>query len=169
MLDEQIVSAVATGNLKAISEQPALLSNLAYSNVLSTNNLGQQNAVSNQQAGNQISAPIVAKAVNTVSDLGPMDSRSAVDVLTNDELAQTIADLKAAVEAFADSKGGGGHHVLRLRDFVFSFNKDEQLVIAVPDVTSKLDVLIPGKFTKEDVEVVVDSSRGVLLKLKRAK
>lgn len=168
MLDEQIVSAVATGNLKAISEQPALLSNLAYSNVLSTNNLGQQNAVSNQQAGNQISAPIVAKAVNTVSDLGPMDSRSAVDVLTNDELAQTIADLKAAVEAFAGSKGGGKDH-LRLRDFVFTINDTGQLVIAIPDGKSNLDVFIPGKFSKEDVEVVVDTGRGVLLRLKRTK
>lgn len=168
MLDEQIVSAVATGNLKAISEQPALLSNLAYSNVLSTNNLGQQNAVSNQQAGNQINAPIVAKAVNTVSDLGPMDSRSAVDVLTNDELAQTIADLKSAVEAFAGSKGGGKDR-LRLRDLVFTINETGQLVIVMPDSKSHLDVFIPGKFSKEGVEVGVDTGTGVTLRLKRSK
>lgn len=166
MLDEQIVSAVATGNLKAISEQPALLSNLAYSNVVSTNNLGQQNAVANQQAGNQISAPIVAKAVNTVSDIGPMDSRSAVDVLTNDELAQTVADLKASVEAFAASQKGGKH--LRLRDLDLLINEQGQLVVVVPDGRA-LEVFIPGKFSKDDVEVAVDTGRGIVLRVKRSR
>ncbi|KAF1007444.1 MAG: hypothetical protein GAK28_01786 [Luteibacter sp.] len=166
MLDQQIVSAVATGNLKAISEQPALLSNLAYANVVATNNLGQQKAVSNQQAGNQVNAPIVAKAVNTVSDLGPMDSRSAVDVLTNDELAQTIADLKSAVEAFAGSRGGG--NFLQLRDLKLRINEHGQLVIGVPD-DKVLDIFIPGKFTKEEVDVAVDTGRGILVKVKRSK
>lgn len=166
MLHEQIVSAVATGNLKAISEQPALLSNLAYSNVVSTTNLGQQNAVANQQAGNQINAPIVAKAVNTVSDLGPMDSRSAVDVLTNNELAQTIADLKASVEAFAAPHKGAKH--LRLRDLELAINDQGQLVVVVPDGRA-LEVVIPGKFTKDDVEVAVDTGRGIVLRVKRSR
>ncbi|WP_345776015.1 hypothetical protein [Rhodanobacter sp. K2T2] len=157
---------MATGNLKAISEQPALLSNLAYSNVVSTTNLGQQNAVANQQAGNQISTPIVAKAVNTVSDLGPMDSRSAVDVLTNNELAQTIADLKASVEAFAAPHKGAKH--LRLRDLDLAINDQGQLVVVVPDGRA-LEVFIPGKFTKDDVEVAVDTGRGIVLRVKRSR
>jgi hypothetical protein len=167
MLHEQIISAVATGNLKAISEQPALLSNLAYSNVVSTTNLGQQNAVANQQAGNQISTPIVAKAVNTVSDLGPMDSRSAVDVLTNNELAQTIADLKASVEAFAAPDKSGKH--LRLRDLDLKFNNRGQLVIAVPDGRQEFEFFIPGKFNKDDVVVAVDTDHGSVIKLKRSR
>ncbi|WP_343205636.1 hypothetical protein [Rhodanobacter sp. ANJX3] len=157
---------MATGNLKAISEQPALLSNLAYSNVVSTTNLGQQNAVANQQAGNQISTPIVAKAVNTVSDLGPMDSRSALDVLTNNELAQTIADLKASVEAFAAPHKGAKH--LRLRDLDLAINDQGQLVVVVPDGRA-LEVFIPGKFTKDDVEVAVDTGRGIVLRVKRSR
>lgn len=99
-LPEDVLSAVAVTNLKAIAEQPAMLSNLAYSNVVVNTNLSQQNAVANQQAMNELGISIVAKATNTVSNLGPLEARSAVDVLTNDELAQTIADLKAAVQAF---------------------------------------------------------------------
>jgi hypothetical protein len=99
-LPEEVVSAVAIGNLKAISEQPAMFSNLAYSNTVANTNLSQQNAVANQQAMNELGISIVAKASNTISNLGPLEARSAVDILTNDELAQTIADMKATLQAF---------------------------------------------------------------------
>lgn len=100
-LNEEVVSAVAIGNLKAISEQPAMLSNLAYSNTVTNTNLSQQNAVANQQAMNELGISIVAKASNTVSNLGPLEARSAVDILTNNELAQTLADLKSTLQAFS--------------------------------------------------------------------
>ena len=100
-LNEEVISAVAIGNLKSISEQPAMLSNLAFMNTAANTNLSQQNAVANQQAMNELGISIVAKASNTVSNLGPLEARSAVDILTNDELAQTIADLKATIQAFA--------------------------------------------------------------------
>ena len=100
-LPSDIVQSVAIGNLKSISEQPAMISNLAYSNVITTTNLSQQNAVSNQQAMNEVGISVVGKTVNNVANLGPLEARSAVDILTNDELAQTIADLKSAVQAFA--------------------------------------------------------------------
>lgn len=99
--DERIIEAVAIGNLKSISEQPAMLSNLAYSNVVANTNLSMQNAVANQQAMNELGVAVTGKAVKTVSDLGPLEARSAVDILTNDEVAQAITDLKAAVQAFA--------------------------------------------------------------------
>jgi hypothetical protein len=102
-LSEEVVSAVAIGNLKAISEQPAMLSNLAHANLVANTNLSQQNAVSNQQALNELGISILAKAANTVSNLQPLEARSAVDILTNDELAQTIADLKGTLEAFVSS------------------------------------------------------------------
>ncbi|MBO9722681.1 R body protein [Xanthomonas phaseoli pv. dieffenbachiae] len=78
-----------------------MLSNLAYSNTVANTNLSQQNAVANQQAMNELGISIVAKASNTISNLGPLEARSAVDILTNDELAQTIADMKATLQAFA--------------------------------------------------------------------
>jgi hypothetical protein len=77
-----------------------MLSNLAFSNLVANTNLSQQNAIANQQAMNELGIAIVGKTVNKVTDLGPLEARSAVDVLTNNELAQTIADLKATVEAF---------------------------------------------------------------------
>lgn len=88
-------------NLKSVGEQPAMISNLAYGNLVNNTNLSQQNAVSNQQAMNELGISIVGKTVNKVSDLGPLEARSAVDILTNNELAQTIADLKATLQAFA--------------------------------------------------------------------
>jgi len=101
-LPEDVVSAVAISNLKSIAEQPAMLSNLAYANLVANTNLSQQNAVAHQQQLNELGISIVAKATNTISNLGPLEARSAVDVLSNNELAQEIADLKGATQAFAN-------------------------------------------------------------------
>jgi hypothetical protein len=38
--------------------------------------------------------------VNTIANLGPLEARSAVDVLTNNSLADEIASLRATLEAF---------------------------------------------------------------------
>ena len=103
VLPDKIVEAVAIGNLKCISEQPAMFSNLAYSNTVANTNLSMQNAVANQQAMNELNVAVTANAVSKVSDLAPLEARSAVDILTNDEVAQAILDLKAAVSAFATS------------------------------------------------------------------
>ena len=100
-IPEDVLSAVAVANVKAIAGQPAMLSNLAYSNVVANTNLSQQNAVAHQQAMNELSISILAKAANLISNLGPLEARSAAEVLTNNELAQTIADLKATTQAFA--------------------------------------------------------------------
>jgi hypothetical protein len=164
-IDEQIVSAVATGNLKAISEQPALISNLAYANVVSSTNLGQQNAVANQQAGNEITVPLVAKAVSTVSDPGPLEARSAVDILSNNELAQTIADLKASVQAFT-AGGGGGHRLPRpLPNLDIRIDANGRLVIVVLEGDMP-EIFVPGRFTRETVDVAVDTNTGVSIRLR---
>lgn len=96
----ETVTVIGVTNLKSVGEQPAMLSNLAYSNTVSNTNLSHQNAVSNQQAMNELAISVVGKTVNKVSDLGPLEARSAVDILTNDEVAQTMADLKATLQAF---------------------------------------------------------------------
>jgi hypothetical protein len=97
----ETVTVIGVSNLKSVAEQPAMLSNLSFSNTVTNTNLSQQNAVSNQQAMNELGISILGKTVNKVSDLGPLEARSAVDILTNNELAQTIADLKSSLEAFA--------------------------------------------------------------------
>jgi hypothetical protein len=168
MLDEQIVNAVATGNLKAISEQPALLSNLAFANVVSSTNLGHQNAVSHQDAGQRITVPLVAKAVSTVSDPGPLEARSAVDVLSNNELAQSIADLKSVVEAFAGGKGGGQRHLHRTRDIEVVIDEHGRLRIVL--LSGELpEIFVPGAFTRESIDVRVDTSRGAYIRIRKSR
>lgn len=164
MLNEEVLSAVAIGNLKAISEQPAMLSNLAFSNVVSTNNLGQQNAVANQQAVGELGVSIVAKGSNTISNIGPLEARSAVDILTNNELAETIADLKATLQAFDGSSGKGGAGVRsllkKLIDLGVRIDEDGRVIVS-PGTT----VIFPGKFTHEQVEVRIEN-HGVVVKVK---
>lgn len=97
---EDLVASADIGHLKAMSEQPSALSDLAFSNLIANVNLSQQNAIANQQAMNELGISIVGKTVNTITNLGPLEARSAVDILSSNELAQTIADLKATLEAF---------------------------------------------------------------------
>ena len=101
-IDAGIIEGVAIANFKSIAEQPAMLSNLAYSNTVANTNLSWQNAVSHQQAMNELGLSVTAASVNTVKNLTPLEARSAVDVLTNDELAAEIAGLKATLQAFSN-------------------------------------------------------------------
>ena len=96
-LDPGIIEAVAIGNLKSISEQPAMLSNLAYSNTVVNTNLSMQNAVSNQQSLNELGIAVLGKTVNLVTTLGPLEARSADEILTGNFVAEMIIDLKAAI------------------------------------------------------------------------
>lgn len=163
MLNEEVVSAVAINNLKAISEQPAMLSNLAFANAVVSTNLGQQNAVQHQRSVSELGISIVASGTNTVSNLDPMHARSAVDVLTNNELAQTIADLKGAVQAFAaappgpDGRPGGGGSLWKvLKELIkLGLRVDERGEVVVPD---SVPFLIPGRFEREDVKIVLDDA-----------
>ena len=113
-----------------------MISNLAFSNLVSTNNLGSQNAVSNQQAVNEIGISVLAKGSNTISNLGPMEARSSVEILTNNELAETIADLKATLQAFHNNG--------------IKINKKGQVV-----VTQGTTIIIPGVFTKESIKATI--------------
>ena len=99
-LSEDVVEAVAVGNLKSIAEQPAMLSNLAYSNTVVNTNLSMQNAVANQQTVNQLGVATLSMTVNNVSNLGPLESKSATEILTGNTVAEEIVDLKATVQAF---------------------------------------------------------------------
>ena len=85
---------------KPITDQPAILSNLALANVIANVNLSQQNAIANQQALNELGISIVGKTVNLITNLGPLEAKSAEELLTGNSLAETIADLKATLAAF---------------------------------------------------------------------
>ena len=93
-----ITGAIAISSVLAESCQAGMICDLAMSNAISNMNASQQNAVSNQQNLNQVNMAISSKTASSVSKLSPLEARSAVDVLTNNELAQAIADLKATVK-----------------------------------------------------------------------
>jgi len=99
-LPDDIRESIAIGNVKSVGEQPSMLSNLAYANLISNVNLAQQNAVSNQQAMNQLQITVTGKAVNRVSDLSPLEAVAVTKLDTGNDVAQQLADLKATVNAF---------------------------------------------------------------------
>jgi hypothetical protein len=98
-LPEDIRSAVAVANVKSVAEQPALLSNLAFANLLANVNLSQQNAVSHQQAMTQLMASVVTKAVNQIANLSPQESLAINKLDYANDLAPILVELKSTVEA----------------------------------------------------------------------
>lgn len=104
----EVASVLQVTSLDTTGGQSARLSNLGQANVVSNVDRSAQNAVANQQAHAQLALSVLGQAVTSVQNLGPMEARSSVDILTNNEMAQTIADLKATTQAFAGGRGGGG-------------------------------------------------------------
>ena len=94
---EQTETAVAIANVKSVAEQPAMLSNMMFGNLISNINLTQQNAASNQQAMNEVGRAVTGKVVNTILNLGPLEAMSALQILTGQMVAEELIDIKGAV------------------------------------------------------------------------
>jgi hypothetical protein len=91
LLPNDIQEAVAKGD---VSEQLPMLSNVSFSNLITNDNLSQQNTVSNQQAMNQLALTVIAATVNRISDSDPMEA-VAINMLNNDnDLAAQLAEFK---------------------------------------------------------------------------
>ena len=97
-----VIEAVALTGL-ATAQQASAVSDLAFSNQVSSTGMAARSQVANQDAMNRLHHGILSKAVASVQAPGPVTARSAVDMLSSNALAQEIADLKAAVAAFASS------------------------------------------------------------------
>jgi hypothetical protein len=95
-LPDDIRESVAISNIKSVGEQPSMLSNLSFSNLITNDNLSQQNAISNQQAMNQLAITVAAKATNRISDPDPRDAISINELDTGNDLAAQLAELRAA-------------------------------------------------------------------------
>lgn len=104
-IPSDVIAGVAIANMLAESSGPAAISNLAIANTVANNRAAGQNAVTNQQAMQQVQLASTASAVSKVQDLQPLEARSSVDVLTNNELAQTLADMKATLQAMRGQPG----------------------------------------------------------------
>ena len=97
VVNPQTVDSMTIGNVKTIAETLAAANaNLAQ---VATHSLGlsMQNAVSQQQAMNQISNAVVTQAVNMLLNIDPMEAVGAAKLLTGNDVAQQIAQLAAAV------------------------------------------------------------------------
>jgi hypothetical protein len=103
-LPNDIRESVAIGNIKSVAEQPAMLSNLAFANLTANNNLSQQNAVSNQQAMNQLTLTVTGKTVNRISDLSPAEASAIQEIQSGSDLAAQLAGLRAAVNPNGQKK-----------------------------------------------------------------
>lgn len=103
-LSDNILESVAISGVTSIAGQPAMLSNLAFSNTLSNVNLSQENSVANQQALNEVGICVTGKQVQLLSSLDPLQSKSALEILTGNAMAEMISALKAATTAFKEKK-----------------------------------------------------------------
>lgn len=102
-LPSDIVQAIAISNAKSIGEQPAILANLALSQQIFNQNLQQQNAVSHQQALNQIKLAVVGKFIAMIDSIGWSDDGAI------EKMATDIEKLVQQLERILDGKVGSGH------------------------------------------------------------
>ena len=102
----ETATVVGATSLTVTGQSSSMVSNLAFANAVSNKNRSHQNALSLQQNMNGLGIAIVGKAANDVANLGPLEGRSSVDVLTDNALADAIAGLKGAVAAFGGGAGG---------------------------------------------------------------
>ena len=87
-----------------IAQQGALVSNLAFANQAANTDLAGRAQNTRQQGMDQLRLSILANAVRGVQAQTPTEARAAVTALTDNETARTIADLRAAVQAFSGKR-----------------------------------------------------------------
>ena len=68
-------------NTATIAQQPSMLSNQSFSNLLFNINLSQHNAIAFQRSMNQLSITVTAKSVNKI--LGVYDEYGEVSTIKN--------------------------------------------------------------------------------------
>jgi hypothetical protein len=115
-LPGEITEVIGVSSVNSVGDTPAQLANLALGNLIQSTNQSQQNSVSNQQTTNSLQATVVGKVVSMLTTLGPLESKSAEQILTGNAVAEEISDLKASVASFTGNNplapltpaGGGG-------------------------------------------------------------
>ncbi|MBO9719871.1 hypothetical protein [Xanthomonas phaseoli] len=95
---DPILSSTALSGL-AISQQGALISTLAYANQVASSDLSTKTQIVHQDASNRLRQSILAKAVNGVQALGPINARSTGSLLTSNGMAQSLLDLRATLKS----------------------------------------------------------------------
>ena len=99
-LPDDIRESVAIGNLKSVAEQSSMLSNLTYADLITNDNLSQQNAVSNQQGMNQLGIAVAGKTNKLVSSLNPLEASALAKLDTGNDISEQLADIKGTLQVF---------------------------------------------------------------------
>jgi hypothetical protein len=99
-LPGDIRESVAITNVKTIAEQPSLLSNLAFADLISNDNLSQQNAVANQQGMSQLAISVAGKINNLVTNLNPLQATAQAKLDTGNDISEQLADIKEMLKSF---------------------------------------------------------------------
>lgn len=87
--------------------QASALTNLAYSNSVQSNQLGQQSQIKHQQALNQIGVSITAKAIKITQALDITTVRPSLTALTDNSTARQLLDLNSILKAFRKRSSNG--------------------------------------------------------------
>ena len=141
---ENTANVIASTSLTSNGQQPAMLSNLGFADIIQSRNLSFENATAHQQSLSQVGIGVVGKTVSRVSNLSPRAARSAVDILTASELATQLAALRGMLAAFGGAGGdsGGG----AAQGFVTEF---ERLIAELGKVLERNKAL-RGNGTRQD-------------------
>lgn len=99
-LPADIVQSIEISKAKAIYEQPAVLANLALAQKIFNQNMQQQNAVSHQQAMNQIKLAVIGKYVAMIDDIGSGDQARI------EKMGADIEELVRQLERILDENAG---------------------------------------------------------------
>ncbi|RTL24397.1 MAG: hypothetical protein EKK52_01305 [Burkholderiales bacterium] len=94
------VAVAAVEDLLSLAQQGALVSNLGFANQVRNNDLAGQAQLVCQQGIGQLRLSILARAAGRTQSLSATEARSSCSALSANELAATLADLRATVAAW---------------------------------------------------------------------
>lgn len=98
-LPNDIRESIAIGNINSVAAQTSMLSNLAYADLISNDNLSQQNAVSNQQAAGELGRAVSGKVNNLVANLSQMEATAIAKLDMGNDVAEQLADIKGTLRS----------------------------------------------------------------------
>ena len=100
-VNDQITDAVTQANVKVLADAPAQAMATIYQVMAQTVGLSMQNSVANQQNMNTIDTSVTTHGVNLIYSMPvAAGARGTNEIFSGNALAETLADLKASVQAF---------------------------------------------------------------------
>ena len=108
-VNEQITDAVTQSNVKNLGDAPGEAMAVIYQFLAQATGISMQNAVTAQQNMTTLGHTATAASLNLINTNDPIAaSVSAQEILSGNQLAQTLAELAAAVTGLEAIIGDGG-------------------------------------------------------------